>query len=147
MGIKVERPQLPCLNSVLTGQNRIRAAISTLVKMVPSLRPVSNWWNTMVTASRSSAVNSSTAVWWVDKNKCFTEKYLDILWVSRKYWQLAFADWNWVYFVENIPEHLKNADKTGPWSYFPLSEKYLSLRRTCLWKLFCSNIFHGILFM
>ena len=41
---------------------------------MPSLSPVSNWWNTMVTASRSSAVNSSTAVWWVEKNKYFTEK-------------------------------------------------------------------------
>ena len=30
--------------------------------MVPSLSPVSNWWNTIVTASLSSAVRSSTAV-------------------------------------------------------------------------------------
>ena len=33
----------------------------TLVNIVPSLSPVSNWWNTMVTASLSSAVISSTA--------------------------------------------------------------------------------------
>ena len=30
--------------------------------MVPSLSPVSNWWKTIVTASLSSAVRSSTAV-------------------------------------------------------------------------------------
>lgn len=30
----------------------------TLVNMVPSLSPVSNWWNTMVTASLSSSVKS-----------------------------------------------------------------------------------------
>ena len=33
----------------------------TLVNIVPSLSPVSYWWNTMVTASLSSAVISSTA--------------------------------------------------------------------------------------
>ena len=81
MGIKVEQPPTTALfkfSADWTKQDQ-GCEISTLVKMVPSLSPVSNWWNTMVTASRSSAVNSSTAVWWVDKNKCFTEKYLDIL--------------------------------------------------------------------
>ena len=40
----------------------IYSQLLTLVKMVPSLSPVSNWWNTMVTASLSSSVSSSTAV-------------------------------------------------------------------------------------
>ena len=34
----------------------------TFVKIVPSLKPVSNWWKTIVTASLSSVVSSSTAV-------------------------------------------------------------------------------------
>ena len=40
----------------------ISKEVVTLVKMVPSLSPVSYWWNTMVTASLSSEVSSSTAV-------------------------------------------------------------------------------------
>ena len=39
-------------------QTLLACLLRTLVKMVPSLSPVSNWWNTMVTASRSSSVSS-----------------------------------------------------------------------------------------